>query len=79
MTQVVAKTPRGFYYFSFFYFFLLTDNTQAPPYFHWNYLLKNIKQFYFYWNNIVFSKNKKEGTYICNNQYIKSLFRSVYL
>jgi len=70
ITISTAKTPWGFIYLFFLSFFLLKEKGRDP-------LIstgtkKQYKQnnTYFYWNNIVYAKNKKEGITINNNLYI---------
>jgi len=71
--RVRAISPMGEIklFFTFFYFIIISFfykyRTPPPPYFVWRFRIDIVKLFYFIWNNIVSSKNKKEETtYILN-------------
>lgn len=83
MTHFVAKPPWGFSFlfcfffnsFLFFNYILITvgfnKEIQDPLHFHWNSQQYNTNILYFLWNNIVLSNNKKEGSNIILNLYLK--------
>lgn len=67
-----AKTPWGFIlFFSFFFLFFYFKIRHPHPFISTG-TQKQDKQnkSNFHWNNMLHSKNKKEGTTINNNEYI---------
>jgi len=53
---------------------LFLYNNPPPPCFHWNSILDTMKKLYFFWSNIVWSKNKIRTTYVIRNVYLNLSF-----
>ena len=75
MTKVVA---RHLGVFSFFYFFLKRER-ERPVHFHWNYLQGIRNNNNFQWNNIMYSKTKKEESLYILHLYLNLAIRRAYL
>ena len=76
MSNIVAIfSPRREYY-SFYSFFIFSSLliTQRPLCFMWKPRIDTTKILYFFWSNIVWSKNKKRTTYVIRNIHLNLSF-----